>query len=344
MAMQAFGTPYGPLVAPDVPEGINPQVPFMTAFQIAANNNAKQRALENQLQHYALQAKKSEIDRTLDWAKFGLAQDRLEKDKNHAQQMYELGVMNSNIRDKMWQTRDEGMQNRLLQAQQQVQAKSATEQALQNLEASGVVPGSKDYVSEALKAIGPQVGNLPNAVYDRTIDGIASRHNAAGVQKWRYYNMQRQLHEQNVGQQLGYDANLKPLEAAIYNPGVVLKPKMEGGLFGYGQHQAKDEKGNPVWETELKDYASGKSHPATVTQTMLNKLKEEADALEQLHDDLPGFIQTSTNKTNVQVDGHDADVSPETIRLRKTSLRALQDPGASAAAKTAAQAWLDAHP
>jgi hypothetical protein len=336
MAMQAFGTPYGPLVAPEIPEGTDVVHPFLTGFQIAAANNAKQRALENQTQHYALQAQQTYNDRILDWAKFSQAQTRLEADRDQKQRMYELAVGSQNIKDKMFELRDENLQYRMNKELAAGDAKANADRALTALEISGVLPGDPKYPSQAHMAIQPYIAKMPNAVYDQTVDDIAARHNVAGKNKWLAYNQQRQMLETDVGGTLGYDANLRPNTAAIYNPGELLTPKTQG-IWPFSS-PAKDEKGQPIYTVTLKD-ASGGTRPATVTMSQINALKDRAQQLEAMHDQLPGMMIGPKTKPDMSV-----DVNPQKASLHQRARQALMDPTASADDRAAAQKYLDANP
>jgi hypothetical protein len=341
MAMQAFGTPYGPLVAPAIPEGTDVATPFMNAFQVAAQNNAKQRSLENQMQRYALQAQQTYNERLLDWAKFGQAQTRLENDRDQKQRMYELAVGNANNKDKLYELRDENLQFRINKEFEQGDAKANADRAVNEVEIGGILPGDPKYPSQAHMAIQPYIAKMPTQAYDHTVDSIAARHNVAAANKWKAYNMQKQMYEQDVGGTLGYDVNLRPNTAAVYNPQSLLTPKKTGGFFGYGAKPLKDEKGDPIYEVTLKD-ATGATHPATITMTQINDLRKRDKDIEAMHDQLPGMMVGPTTKP--PADLANVNVDPQAAILHQRARQALADPNASSDARAAAQKYLQDNP
>lgn len=337
MAMQAFGGPFGPVIAPQMPEGTDVTTPFLTGAQMAMQNNAKQRALENQAQLYALKLQNMEHERTLDWARYGISAQRLQQDAEQKGRMYELAVTRGDIAEQLANARAIGIQNRLNIAQQQVEAKSGTEKALGDLEAAGVTPGDPTYLAKAYEALRPYAGRLPNPVYDQMISGINARHDKAASNMWRMFNLDKTTLDRDVGGTVGYDANLQPMYEAIYNPATVLKPNTRG-LFH--PKPVLGEDGQPTYIAQIKD-ASGNTKPSVVTTTQLNALKQRNEDLETHHDMLPGFSPTGAMRINNQ----DIDVNPQAAQLHQRSLEVRRHPERyDLDTRKAAEQYLQTHP
>lgn len=228
MPMQAFGGPWGPVVAPEMPTGTDVTTPYLTGVQLAMQNNARQRALEMQAQSYALrseneyylrqqQAQKFQQQQTVDQWHHEAAMDKSSRDYDRLLQLKDYQDNQVSLRAQREQDLRNNAQNRLDAQEKAKDAMASAGNQLANLALNpDTKPGTPQYPYLAQKI----ATNNDLASKDQLAlrSQVATAHNVAHNQDVQNYKMMKQQLDDDVGNTLGYDKNLRPDYTGVFNP------------------------------------------------------------------------------------------------------------------------------
>jgi len=338
--MQAFGTPWGPLVAPEVPQGTDVTAPFLTGAQMAMANNSRMRALERQNLLYQLAeermqnqhenqmnrlqfARESEADRNQ------RSIDRLEAQKERYGDLYYLADEDRRRKENNFDTRIQIQQNAS-------KALSDAQAAINNLNVSddpATRPGGSRFPYEASSIVARYAPALPDKDQLALRNQIASIHNAAHTRDVSTYKMMKDTLDADVGNTLGYDANLRPDYSGVFNP-KSLTPETSGGLpyLGWGAKPT----GN--YQVKIKT-SSGDTPTRIVTPQQLTDFNNRWQQVQKKYNDLTSSRFINDPQAGVTGTG---DPSADQVQQYKAAAAVYSstDPNTPQAAKDAAARFL----
>jgi len=223
--MQAFSGPWGPLVAPAIPEGTDVTSPFLQGMQVAVQNNNAVRRLERMNQIYQLAEQRAQFAHETAMDRDQRAIDRLQAQKEHWADLYYLS-------DAEHQRKVDNATTRLMQANQASDAMSKAQAAINALRLSDDPqrrPGGSQFPSLAADTIAQYAPLLQPKDQLALRNQVATEHNTAHAGNVSTYKMMKENLDSDVGNVLGYDANLKPDYSGVFRPWT-LKPETAGGI------------------------------------------------------------------------------------------------------------------
>ena len=225
MAMQAFSGPWGPLVAPAIPEGTDVAGAYNQGVQNAVANNNAIRRLERINQLYALGEQKLQMQHEFAMDRDQRAIDRLQAQKERWADLYYLS-------DAEHQRKVDNATTRLMQANNASDAMTKAQSAINALRLSDDPqrrPGGSQFPSLAADTIAQYAPALQPKDQLSLRNQVATEHNAAHASAVSTYKMMKDNLDSDVGNVLGYDANLKPDYSGVFRPWT-LKPETAGGI------------------------------------------------------------------------------------------------------------------
>lgn len=320
-------TAFGPLVEPGWPN--LPQsdlgTKFVNAFAIGTEISRRKQALENQLAGMALKAQAMENQTQLREMQFGLAQQRLEFDRDKALQNAEFARERLGMADQTL-----GLRQAMFDAKQQKLSDAAEGTAnLFNAEASlaeeGIHPGDKNFEAEYLRRISNT--GAPPSVISAAARTALSNHYAQVRNRERDFDAQMKAFRERFGAEVFGNPMIQDV-SVLGDPKSLPDDTTTTGVWPFRETKPTGKK--LVSSVDPSGVALNKP----VSLSVLEKYKKQYDQLIAGKNDIP----LTHDHSDLGVYSQPANT------MRERAQRIQSDPTASTAAKAAAEKWLRDNP
>lgn len=319
--MQAFSTPWGPLVAPEIPTGTDVTTPFETGVQIAQRNNAMMRAYENQVALNQLR-----------WERFGLAQQGLEQriqaEQDRNERLTNQYQTSNYWRDLAAQTRDRNLDLRESHQEDLAEGQQGAAQAPLDVKAQGITPDKPEFMPSVYEAL-----NANNAWKNETAYKAA----VTAAEAQQRFAADRMLRELKANTQAFYDK----VNTQVYGGAFPGKPPMGPVVSpnSYADQTVSDAGWNPLTWGNTKPTGNKKVDITDATGKVIKSYYPATDTLMNLNKDWQALQKKSQDFYNIS-----SAASPPPDPMRDQAIQIQNDPNASPAARAAAQQYLNPNP